>query len=138
MGAITQVEEDTMPKLPPIVVKSVSQASGSPDVWSKIAVFIQAAKAMAADGLTLKEFAQLTLELVKLSVESAATLNVAGADKREIVLDGVGRLFDALADQLVPFWAKPIWLMLRPSVRSAVLAAAAGAIDYILTNRGAA
>lgn len=123
-----------MAKMPPIVVESVSRASNGPDVWAKIGVFVATARALSIDGLTLKEFAQLSLELVKLGVESAKQLNVPGPDKAEIVLDGVGRLFDAVADQLVPFWMRPFWVVLRPSVRSAVLAMASGAIEYVLTN----
>lgn len=123
-----------MSKIPPIVSVSIDAASPAPDVWGKILAFVDTARTVSADGLTLKEFAQLTLELVKLSVRSAALLNIDNADKREIVLDGVAQLFDALADGLVPMYLKPVWFVLKSSVRSALLAAAAGAIDYVLTN----
>jgi hypothetical protein len=44
----------------------------------------------------------------------------------------VAMLFDALADKAVPTMAWPIWLVVRGSVRSLVLMAAAGAIESML------
>ena len=44
----------------------------------------------------------------------------------------VGVFFDEVADGLAPIYAKPVWFLLRPAVRSLVLSLAAGAIESIL------
>jgi len=108
-------------------------ASGQANVIDKVATFVAAAKAATVDGLTWVEFGQLMLALLHLTVESLdAVTGMTGAEKKAMALDGVARLFDALADRAVPFAAWPVWIVVRPSVRALVLAIASGAVEHLL------
>lgn len=99
----------------------------------KIAAFVSAARAVAADGLTWTEFGELMVGLLRLVVavlDTVATLT--GEQKKALALEAVGDLFDAVADRAVPPLAYPIWIVARPAVRSLVLALASGAIEQLL------
>lgn len=94
---------------------------------------IAEARQIAADGrLTVAEFGRITVALIKLGVTLAQPLAVPGADKKAVVMAAVATLFDAVADKCVPMMAYPAWLVIRPAVRSLVLAAAGGALEAIL------
>jgi hypothetical protein len=100
---------------------------------SKVAAFVAAAKSTAADGLTWSEFGELMVALLRLVVtflDSVSTMS--GAEKKSLALTAVGSLFDAVADKAVPLAAWPLWILVRPSVRSLVLAIAAGSIESML------
>jgi hypothetical protein len=57
---------------------------------------------------------------------------MTGAEKKALVLEAVAALFDALADKAVPLAAWPVWILVRPAIRSLVLAIAAGAMEQVL------
>lgn len=101
-------------------------------VAEKVRAFIAIAKAKAADGLTVSEFAELSTALLRVVMATVDSLPDSGEDKKAWCLDAVAMLFDAVADKCVPTLAWPIWLVVRGSVRSLVLMAAAGAIESIL------
>jgi hypothetical protein len=101
-------------------------------VKDKVAAFIATAKAKAADGLSVSEFAELTVALLRVVMAAVDSLPDDGAQKKTWVLDAVGLLFDTLADKVIPTMAWPIWMVVRGSVRSLVLMAAAGAIESML------
>jgi hypothetical protein len=61
-----------------------------------------------------------------------AVLVMSGEAKKAMVLEAAGRLFDAIADKAVPRSLWLVWLMVRPAVRSLVLALAAGAVEQVL------
>lgn len=103
-----------------------------PSVADKIRAFIATAKERAAGGLTVAEFAELTVALLRVVMAAVDSMPEEGEQKKRWVLEAVGMLFDALADQCVPTLAWPIWLVVRGSVRSLVLMAAAGAIESML------
>lgn len=94
--------------------------------------FISNAKKLAANGLTVAEFGELLVELLRLAVKIADGYQNSGAEKKAWVLSLVGVLFDEIADRLVPFYLLPFWAMFRSGVRSLVLHLAAGAIEAIL------
>lgn len=98
----------------------------------KTTAFIVMSRAKAADGLTLAEFSELAVALLRIAVETVDVLSVPGVQKKQMVLDAVGMLFDAVADKCVPVAAWPVWLIARPTVRELVLLAASGAIESIL------
>lgn len=102
------------------------------DLWGKVYAFVEAAKVAAKDGLTLGEFAQLSVSLVSLSADALESLPVEGAEKKKWVQDAVGLLFDGVADKVVPIYLYPIWVLTRSSVRSLVIAVAGGAVEAIL------
>jgi hypothetical protein len=79
------------------------------------------------------EFGELLLSLLRLvltTLDSVQTLS--GAEKKAIALGAVERLFEAVADKAVPAAVYPLWLLVRPAVRSLVVAIASGAIEKLL------
>ena len=110
----------------------VTATQDLPKVGDKIKAFIAKARERAADGLTVSEFAELTVALLRVVMAAVDSLPDDGEQKKKWVLDAVAMLFDALADKAVPTMAWPIWLVVRGSVRSLVLMAAAGAIESML------
>ncbi len=99
----------------------------------KIAAFVSAARAVAADGLTWAEFGELMVGLLRLVVAVLDTVTtLTGEQKKALALEAVGDLFDAVADRAVPPIAWPVWIVARPAVRSLVLALASGAIEQLL------
>ena len=101
-------------------------------VKDKISAFIAIAKLKAAGGITVSEFGELTVALLRVVIAAVDLLAVDGSRKKEIVLEAAAALFDALADKAVPLAAWPLWLIVRPTVRQLVLLAAAGAIESLL------
>ena len=110
----------------------VTATQDLPKVGDKIKAFIAKARERAADGLTVSEFAELTVALLRVVMAAVDSLPDDGEQKKKWVLDAVAMLFDALADKAVPAMAWPIWLVVRGSVRSLVLMAASGAIESLL------
>jgi hypothetical protein len=104
----------------------------------QVYVFIETAKARAADGLTWGEFGELLLALLRLVVPFLDNVKaMSGPEKKEFALDAVGRLFDAVADYTIPATVYPIWLFARPAVRTLVLAIAGGVLEqYLSVLRG--
>ena len=110
----------------------VTATQDLPKVSDKIQAFVAKARERAADGLTVSEFAELTVALLRVVMAAVDSLPDDGEQKKKWVLDAVAMLFDALADKAVPTMAWPIWLVVRGSVRSLVLMAASGAIESLL------
>ena len=103
------------------------------DISRKVSAFLATAKVSAKDGLTWMEFGALVAALVKLTVETLdSTKTLTGEEKRAIVLEAVGVLFDSLAVLCVPYATYPFWYIVRPAARSLVVAIAAGTIETIL------
>jgi hypothetical protein len=104
----------------------------------QVYAFIQAAKARAADGLTWGEFGELLLAMLRLVVPFLDNVkNMTGAEKKAFSLDAVGRLFDAVADFAIPATVYPLWILVRPAVRTLVLAIAGGVLEqYLSVFRG--
>jgi hypothetical protein len=98
-----------------------------------VSQFIADARAKATGGLTVAEFGSLVVELLRLAVSGLdAVTALDGPSKKAWSLSAVALLFDTVADACVPFPAKPVWWLVRPAVRSLVLAAAGGALEQIL------
>lgn len=111
----------------------VAAAAPFADISSKVSAFLDAAKTAAKDGLTWQEFGVLVASLVRLCVETLdATQTLTGPEKRAIVLEAVGVLFDAVAVACVPLAGYPFWLVVRPAARALVIAIAAGTIETLL------
>jgi hypothetical protein len=103
------------------------------DISGKVTAFIAAAKSAAANGLTWAEFGQLLIALIKLVVELLDEVRtLTGEQKKQAVLDAVAMLFDAVADKAIPLPLYPIWIFARPTVRTLILALAAGAVEQLL------
>jgi hypothetical protein len=110
----------------------ITVASNVQSVFDKVVAFVATAKSAAANGITVAEFGELTIALLKTVMAALDSLPEDGADKKAWALDAVGLLFDAVADRAVPAMAWPIWIIARPAVRQLVLLAASGAIESLL------
>ena len=103
------------------------------DIASKVSAFLVTARVSAKDGLTWSEFGMLVAALVRLTVETLdTTKTLTGPEKRAIVLEAVGVLFDSVAVLCVPVTMYPFWFIVRPAARALVVAIAAGTIETIL------
>ena len=110
----------------------ISAASRFTDVVNAARAYIATAEVAAANGLTWAEFGELLVGLLRLAVQAADLLNVPGQEKKAVVMEAAAALFDSLADKAVPTLLWPVWILVRPSVRSLVLALASGAVEQIL------
>lgn len=111
---------------------SVRAASRFDDVLYAARAYVLTARLAASNGITWAEFGELMTGLLRVLTQTADLLNLPGPDKKVIVLSAAGRLFDAVADKCVSPWLWAFWAVIRPSVRSLVLAIAAGSIEQIL------
>jgi len=98
----------------------------------KVRAFVATAKSAAAGGVTVSEFAELTVSLLKIAMAAADAIPVDGADRKVFVLNAVGLLFDSVADKAIPIVAWPVWLIVRPAARQLLLLVASGAIESLL------
>lgn len=117
------------------MVADAPTAAAAPfkDIADKVSAFLVTARASARNGLNWMEFGALVAALVRLSVETLdATTNLTGAEKRAIVLEAVGVLFDSLAVLCMPYVTYPFWFIVRPAARALVVAIAAGTIETLL------
>ena len=114
---------------------SSAPVAASADLLSlaeKVRAFVATAKSVAADGITISEFAELAVALLKIAVAAADAIPVNGADRKVFVLNAIGLLFDEVADRCIPTLAWPVWLIVKPAARQLLLLVAAGAIESLL------
>jgi hypothetical protein len=102
------------------------------NVRDKISAFITVARVKAKGGVTISEFAELAIALLRIVMQTIDEMPQSGVEKKALALDAVAMLFDAVADKCIPTLAYPVWLIVRPAVRSLVLLAADGAIESLL------
>jgi hypothetical protein len=101
-------------------------------VSDKVRAFLAIAKVKAAGGLTVAEFGELAVALLRVVIAAVDSLPSGGGQKKQWAIDAIAALFDAVADKCVPTLAYPLWIVLRPAVRQLVLLAASGAIESLL------
>jgi hypothetical protein len=100
------------------------------DFNSRMQAFIESVKVKAKDGLSLEEAFSILHDFIEMAVEAAKELGNPGAEKRAIVLQWVGTLFDVLAPLVpVPLWFKLLQPFTRPIVRQVVLALAGALLE---------
>jgi hypothetical protein len=103
-----------------------------PSLAEKVRCFIAVSKSAVAGGLTVAEFGELLLALMKLAIDAADAIPVSGAERKVFVLNAIALLFDEIADKAIPTLAWPIWLILKPAARQLLLLIASGAIESLL------
>lgn len=107
------------------------------DFATQLQAFINNAKAKAADGLNLEEAFSLLYDFIVLATSLATSLKNPGTEKREIVLDWVAKLFDAIAPLVTAklpvwlWWYYPLIPIVRPINRQIVLAVAAAILERV-------
>jgi hypothetical protein len=115
------------------ITEAAIAATDSPKVLSeKVMLFVQTAKGLAVDGLSLSDFGELMVALLRLCVSFLDSIPQSGPAKKAYAMEAVALLYDELIDKIVPIWVWPIWLMLKPAARPLVLAIASGAIESLL------
>ncbi len=115
------------------ITESAIAAADSPKVLSeKVMLFVQTAKGLAVDGLSLSDFGELMVALLRLCVSFLDSIPQSGPAKKAYAMEAVALLYDELIDKIIPIWVYPIWLMLKPAARPLVLAIASGAIESLL------
>ena len=124
--------EDNQPPARSVADASIRAATRFEDVVAAARAYVLTAKLAAADGITWAEFGELLTGLLRTLTQAAELLTLPGPEKKAIVLTAAASLFDATADKCVSPWLWAFWLVIRPSVRSLVLAIAAGSIEQIL------
>ena len=122
----------------PISDAAVDAADGEVGLANKVRVFLERAKQLSADGLTLSEFGELGFALLSVLVSSAEGVPAPGPQRKQWVMHAVGVFFDEVADLVVPVYVKPLWVIFRPAFRTLYMRIADGAIEAILSYvRGA-
>jgi hypothetical protein len=115
------------------ITEAAIAATDSPKVLSeKVMLFVQTAKGLAVDGLSLSDFGELMVALLRLCVSFLDSIPQSGPAKKAYAMEAVALLYDELIDKIIPIWVWPIWLMLKPAARPLVLAIASGAIESLL------
>ena len=111
----------------------MNAANNLTTVVAQVNAFLADARDKARDGLTVAEFGELTLELLKLACSGLdAVTTLDGPAKRALVLQAVGVLFDGVAGAAVPWAAWPLWIAARPVLRVTLLAFAGGLLESLL------
>ena len=98
----------------------------------KVSAFIAIAQLKARNGLTLSEFGELVVALLRVVMSTVDSLPAEGSEKKQWAIDAVAALFDSLADGCVPVLAWPIWILVKPAARSILLLVVSGAIESLL------
>ena len=98
----------------------------------KVSAFIAIAQLKARNGLTLSEFGELVVALLRVVMSTVDSLPAEGSEKKQWALDAVAALFDSLADGCIPILAWPVWILVKPSARSILLLVVSGAIESLL------
>ena len=102
-------------------------------VVSQANAFLETAREQARDGLTWQEFGRLLVQLLYLLVSGLdAVATMTGPEKKVIALTAVSALFDRFADLCVPVTLYPFWVIVRPAVRTLILALASGGVEALL------
>jgi hypothetical protein len=111
----------------------IAAAQSATSVLARFDAFIGAAKSASAGGITWSEFGELLLALIRMGVDTLDVFKaIPGSEKKQMVLEAIGRLFDAVAVMATPLAVYPLWFLARPAIRSLVLALASGAIEQVL------
>lgn len=103
------------------------------DLRDQVSAFLATARVAAVGGLTWQEFGELLLALLHLTTTTLDGMSgLTGQEKKELAIEAVAALFDSVADKAVPLAAWPLWVLVKPAIRSLVLAIAAGALEQLL------
>jgi hypothetical protein len=98
----------------------------------KVSAFIAISQLKARNGLTLSEFGELVVALLRVVMSTVDSLPAEGSEKKQWALDAVAALFDSLADGCIPILAWPVWILVKPAARSILLLVISGAIESLL------
>ncbi len=115
-----------------IIEAPVAAASNVDGIADKVRAYIGVCQSLAADGVSIADFAQMVLGLLRLAVAAVDSFPLDGTAKKAWVLEAVAQLYDALSAAIVAQLPWPIWILSRRTTRLLVLAAASGAVEFLL------
>lgn len=105
----------------------------------QIAAFLAKVRERAANGTTVSELTQSTVDAMRLVMTLLEAVNsMTGAEKKAEVLKLVLFVFDTYSDACVPLLARPFWWAAKPIVRSVIVQVASGLVESLLANMRAA
>lgn len=102
------------------------------ELSDRVKAFVVEAQDRAADGITVADFAELVVDLLRLVIAALDTIPADNAAKKAWAVSAVAMLFDTLADKAVPVVLWPVWMIVRPAARQLVLLAASGLIEGLI------
>lgn len=98
----------------------------------KLSKFLRDTESRFSDGITLSDFGQTFFDGLRLAVSGVDAIPVDGSERKILVLSWSAAFFDLIAPKLIPSIGWPLWLIVRPAVRSAFVSFASGAIEALL------
>lgn len=107
-------------------------ASEQTGLHGRVTAYILEIRKRVSDGLTIAELCELTISAMRLAIACVDELNLEGSHKKQIVTDLAASLFDEFSPLLVPSVLRPVWWVVKPPLRSLVLALAAGAVEGLI------
>jgi hypothetical protein len=111
---------------------AITAANDASGLAEKVKAYVQRAKELASDGLSVADFAELATSLLRLVVSALDSIPADGEQKKIWAVAAVATLFDAVSDKCVPIYFVPFWVVSRPTVRAIVLLAAGGVVQSLL------
>ena len=107
-------------------------ASEKSGLHDRVTTYIAAVRQKAADGLTIAELVELTIGAMRLAIAAIDELDMAGDSKKQLVTELAGSIWDEFGRLLLPSTLRPAFWVIGPTLRSLVIALAAGAVDALL------
>ena len=113
------------------------------DLYSVIESFVNETRAKLAEAradgkITASEAFALFADCVERLVNAASQLSVPGADKKAAVMDGIGKLYDAVIAPIdIPYIPEIVEAsVVDPALKKLVLAAADGLVEFFVSKLG--
>ncbi len=107
-------------------------AKDTEGLQQRVHVYINEFRTRVGDGLTLSELCEITLGGMRLAIAFADELDVGHEEKKNIVSKLAVSLFDEFGYLVLPLPLKPLWWIIKPTLRSLVMALAGGAVETLL------
>jgi hypothetical protein len=102
------------------------------ELSDKVKGFILDAQERAADGITIADFAEIAVDLLRIVIATLDTIPATNSEKKAWAVAAIAMLFDELADKCVPVVVWPVWMIVRPAARQLVILSAGGLIEGLL------
>ena len=96
------------------------------EVVASINQWVASVRLAAVGGITVAEFGAVLVQTLQLAIRTANMIPNDSDQRRALAVEAVAKVFDAVADRCVPVVLLPVWWIVRPAVRAAILAAVAG------------
>jgi len=99
---------------------------------SRLGVFLADVSKRAEDGLSLQDFSAIFFGGVRLAIAAVDGIPIEGSERKRMVMHFAGTLFDKYADKVIPIYAYPFWIVVKPAAKMLLMSLAAGAVEAIL------